>query len=242
MSASQNVRPLIGLTGRRKTLGQITGFPESLHSIEADLYISLYAQAVTNAGGIPLHLPLNVDPVEFVGRLDGILLSGGADVDPGRYNHENTSSDVELIRDEIEFTLLEAAVKASVPTLGICRGHQVLNVFAGGTLDQDEPPHARYDVAPGAEVHDLRFAPGSTLGRLYKGEAKVNSLHHQTIAKVGEGLTVTAWAEDGTIEALEMDGHDILSVQWHPEMLERSEPVFDWLIEKASVVAASRPS
>ncbi len=240
MSAQQNSRPLIGLTGRRKTLGQMAGFPESLHALEADLYISLYAQAVTQAGGLPLHLPLNVDPAEFAGRLDGIVLSGGADIDPGRYNHENTNSDFEAMRDDIEFKLLAAAIDAKVPTLGICRGHQLLNVFAGGTLDQDEPPHARYDVAPSAEVHELRFAAGSTLDKLYKGSAKVNSLHHQTVAKVGAGLTVTAWAEDGTIEALEMDDHDILSVQWHPEMLERQEPVFDWLVGKAAAVAARR--
>ena len=240
MTNKKPTRPLIGLTGRRKTMGDITGFPEALHDLEVDLYVSLYAQAVIQAGGVPLHLPLAVDSADYIDRLDGIILSGGADIDPSRYGHENTNSSIELVRDECEFALLEAAVNRHIPTLGICRGHQLLNVFAGGTLDQDEEPHARYDVAPSAEVHQLRFAPGSRLESMYDGAAQVNSLHHQTVAKIGDGLTVAAWAEDGTIEALEMDGHDILAVQWHPEMLNKREPVFDWLVERASAVATQR--
>ncbi|MEZ5339974.1 MAG: gamma-glutamyl-gamma-aminobutyrate hydrolase family protein [Acidimicrobiales bacterium] len=153
---------------------------------------------------------------------------------------KNTSSFTEPIRDDIEFALLEQAVATGLPTLGICRGNQVLNVYAGGTLDQDEPPHARYDVSPAEQVHELTFAPGSRLEAIYNGTAKVNSLHHQTIAEVGKGLTVAAWAEDGTIEALELDGHDVIAVQWHPEMMDEPSPLFPWLVEKAAAIAAAR--
>lgn len=226
-------RPLIGLPGRRKFIRQIEGFPTSLHHLHVDVYFADYARAVYKAGGLPVHLPLDADPGEWVHRLDGLVLTGGADVEPERYGHENTASDTEPRRDEVEFTLFESALGEGVPVLGICRGLQLINVHQGGTLQQHVPEHSRYDVAPHEDVHVLTITPGSTLHGLYGATAQVNSLHHQTVGEVGSGLTVTAVAEDGTVEGVEMDGMPVLAVQWHPEMMDHDDPTFTWLVQRA---------
>ena len=114
--------PLIGLPGRRKTGGQIEGFPPSLHHLEIDIYLASYAQDVIDAGGLPLNLPLDVDPRRFIEHLDGLILTGGADIAPEQYGQENTASEVDEQRDAIEFALLEGALDAEIPVLGICRG------------------------------------------------------------------------------------------------------------------------
>jgi putative glutamine amidotransferase len=142
-----------------------------------------------------------------VHHLDGIVLTGGADVEPSRYGHDNHASDTEPDRDEVEFTLFETALGDGLPVLGICRGLQLINVHQGGTLQQHVPEHSRYDIAPHEESHVLTITPGSTLHRLYGDTARVNSLHHQTVDAVGRGLTVTAVAEDGTVEGCR-DGRD----------------------------------
>ena len=226
-------RPLIGLPGRRKRIGQIEGFPASLDDLLVDVYFADYARSVLAAGGLPVHLPLDTDPGDWVGVLDGIVLTGGADVEPERYGHANQSSDTEPHRDEIEFTLLDAAIRGGVPVLGICRGLQVLNVHAGGTLDQHVPEHARYDLTPSARSHAVSIEPGSALHTVYGDEVVVNSLHHQTIDSVGRGLRATAWASDGTIEGLELEGGLVIAVQWHPEMMDHADPVFGWIVERA---------
>ena len=110
---------------------------------------------------LPAHLPVGVDPSEWVHHLDGLVLTGGADVDPARYGQQNTASDVEPERDTIEFALLDAAIGDSIPVLGICRGFQIVNVANGGSLHQDVPSHARYDLDPATEVHELTLVPGS---------------------------------------------------------------------------------
>lgn len=231
-------RPLIGLTGRRKTGADLAGTPESLRELEGDWYYADYARGVLHAGGLPVHLPLDVDPALFVGRLDGVLLSGGADVEPVRYGAlpDDHADAPETIRDAFELTLLSAAVDHELPVLGICRGLQILNVFAGGTLHQNVPEHARYDVAPATLTHPVEITSGSELARLYGGSHVVNSLHHQTIDRVGDGLVVTA-SHDGTVEGLEHRSLPILAVQWHPEMLETrdSDPVFGWIVEQAAL-------
>jgi len=233
---SRNELPLIGLPGRRKTSAEIVGFPDKLDHLEADLYFADYARAVLHAGGLPIRLPLDADPRSYLPILDGLVLTGGADIDPQRYGHPNTGSDTEALRDEIEFALLAGAIADGLPTLGICRGLQLLNVHAGGTLSQDVAEHARYDADPGERTHGVFFEPHTRLGLMYGQTAKVNSLHHQTIDRLGSDLTVAARADDGTIEGLEMSGHDVLAVQWHPEMLDAPEPVFDWLVQRAGAV------
>jgi putative glutamine amidotransferase len=226
-------RPLIGLPGRRKFIRQIEGFPASLHHLHVDIYFADYARAVYAAGGLPVHLPLDAEPEDWVHHLDGIVLTGGADVEPSRYGHDNHASDTEPARDEVEFTLFETALGDGLPVLGICRGLQLINVHQGGTLQQHVPEHSRYDIAPHEESHVLTITPGTTLHRLYGDTARVNSLHHQTVDAVGRGLTVTAVAEDGTVEGVEMSGMPVVAVQWHPEMMNHDDPSFVWLVELA---------
>lgn len=233
------IRPLIGLTGRRKTAGQIVGTPQTLHALEGDWFYADYARGVLEAGGLPVHLPLDVDPEMFLGRLDGILLSGGADIGPDRYGctPETDEFPPEPVRDAFELALLAAAAKEAIPVLGICRGLQMVNVFAGGTLHQHVPEHAMFDLSTEHLSHDVQFGEGSALRDIYGDSLKVNSLHHQTVDRVGSGLTVTAHS-DGTVEGLEHESLPIVAVQWHPEMLptRREDPIFKWLVTQASAV------
>lgn len=237
-SPSPQRPPLIGVTGRRKRGAQVQGFPDSLADLSADLYLSDYARGIVEAGGLPVYIPFEIDPVAVVERLDGLLLTGGADIDPARYGHQPETDEFppEPVRDELELALFDAAVTRRLPVLGICRGLQLINVHAGGTLHQDVPPHALFDVAPETEAHPVTFEPSSTLGRLYGERRMVNSLHHQTVDEVGDGLVVTARAEDGTVEGLEHQDTPVVSVQWHPEMMtsRAGDPVFTWLVTEAA--------
>jgi len=225
--------PLIGLPGRRTRGAEVVGFPEKLDSIDIDIYLADYARAVIDAGGLPLYLPMDVEPGRFIEHLDGLILTGGADVDPARYGAENEASEFQTIRDDIEFELLDGALTADLPVLGICRGLQVLNVHAGGTLHQDVPAHARFDIDPAERVHSATIKPGSRLGAIYGDHVAINSLHHQTVDVVGSGLRVVARGDDGSVEALEMDDRAVIAVQWHPEMLNGVEPIFRWLVDAA---------
>ena len=223
---------------------EVGGFPDSLAHLTLDVYLTGYAASVAAAGGLPVYVPLDVDPLPYLDHLDGVLLTGGADIEPGRYGQEpDGNGHYEPERDALELGLLAGAVAREVPVLGICRGLQLLNVHTGGTLSQDVPPHARYDVDPGQAVHRVAFEPGTVLHRLYGGGVEVNSLHHQCVDRLGSGLVVSARADDGTVEAVELPGADVLAVQWHPEMRPTAEPVFTWLVERARARrAANRPS
>lgn len=228
--------PLIGLTGRRKTAAQLDDMPDSLGHLEADWYFADYTRGVLEAGGLPVHLPIDASPALYLGRLDGIVLSGGADIDPARYGQENLTGDpVEPERDAFEFELLEAAMVGRTPVLGICRGLQLINVAAGGSLHQNVPAHARYDLHTSERSHPVELRAGSLLHKLYGPGLAVNSLHHQTVDQPGPGLTVTAMAGD-TVEGLEHDDLPIVAVQWHPEMMDgrSSDPIFSWIVEQAS--------
>lgn len=247
MSAGQLPRPLIGLTGRVKRAGQVSGFPATMADVDVDLYVGPYARAVSEAGGLPVHLPMHVDPADYIGRLDGVLLTGGADVAPGRFGAaaETDLYPPEPERDELELGVIDLAVADGLAVLGICRGLQLLNVWGGGTLHQHAPAHARDDVAPTELVDTVVVEPGSRLHDLYGDRLAVNSLHHQTVDRVAEGWWVTARsAADATVEAMEWPGRDMLAVQWHPEMLpsRASDPVFGWLVAQASLrVRAGAP-
>jgi putative glutamine amidotransferase len=186
-----------------------------------------YADRVSAAGGIPVLLPPVPDVADALGQLDGLMLSGGGDVDPARYDArpapETTS--VREERDTAEFALLAAALSLRLPVLGICRGMQVINVARGGSLHQHLPSvvgHDGHAPVPGAfGSHAVRVAPDSRLAAILgAGSADVPTHHHQAVDRLGEGLTATAWTEDGTIEAFELDAGEspfLLAVQWHPE-------------------------
>lgn len=233
--------PLIGLTGRRIAADQVSTMLDILSGHPVDMYFAKYSQAVSDAGGEPLLLPLDSDPAAVVPRLDGLLLSGGADIAPDQYGHEPGGNlyGPEPERDAYEFASLAAARAANVPVLGICRGIQIMNVAAGGTLHQHVPEHSRFDVSADTPTHEVELAEGSALHELYGDVRKVNSLHHQVIDEVGDGYRVVACAPSGEVEGLEAEVGDVLGVQWHPEMMAGSadDPIFGWLIDKAQAAA-----
>ncbi|MEU9886495.1 gamma-glutamyl-gamma-aminobutyrate hydrolase family protein [Sphaerisporangium sp. NPDC051011] len=184
-----------------------------------------YVDQVVRAGGQPVLLPPAGDPAPLVELLDGLIVAGGGDVDPGRYGEEPAEHTgyVRKFRDEAEFGLVGAALKAELPFLGICRGLQVLNVHLGGALHQHLPHvtgHSAHAPVPGRYGQmPVRPEPGTRLAEILgTGPVDTAHYHHQAAARLGEGLIVTATAEDGTVEAVELPGHPFtLAVQWHPE-------------------------
>lgn len=193
-----------------------------------------YVTALVRAGCAPVLIPLLEEESvlrAIFERLDGIVFPGGADVAPAEYG-EQALPDINVLepaRDSTELRLARWAYDAGLPTLGICRGQQLLNVALGGTLYQDllaqgatRLDHSDEDGrARNALVHRVGLEPGSKLAQLIdETEVEVNSLHHQAIKSVAPGLTVTGRSEDGVIEAVEADGARFLvAVQWHPEEL-----------------------
>ena len=211
--------------------------PDALLGLDLDLYFADYARAVLAAGGVAMHVPIDADPSDVLDRCDGILLSGGADIGPEWYGRPSETDDYppEPERDRFEMGLMALAAERATPVLGICRGLQLANVHGGGTLHQDVPVHARYDVAPSSETHRVTFVPDSVLADLYGGSKTVNSLHHQTIDDVAPRYRVTARSDDGTVEGIEHLDLPVLGVQWHPEMMadRDADPIFRWLVAAA---------
>ena len=236
--------PLIGVTGRRwpaSVLGDHIAAP--IRAAEVDLHFVDYSRAVAIAGGLPVGLSRDAAVDGVVERIDGLVLSGGADVDPARYGRDRDPGcgAVEVERDAWELALVELALTAGIPIFGICRGIQVLNVALGGILIQHlgedtGDAHTRLDVAREVTVHPVKLDPGSLAAGVYGTEVEVNSLHHQAVGDVGTGLVVTGRSPDGTVEALEMHDSPVLAVQWHPEMLlgSQPDPGFLWLVARSS--------
>lgn len=202
--------------------------------------------AVVEAGGMPFVLPI-LDPAEAnaaVSCLDGLLFSGGGDVDPVWYGALPAAQvqGVDRGRDAWELALYRAGLARGLPMLGICRGSQIINVAAGGTLIQHLPDvteldHARKDQCS-TPVHTARVLEATRLYTVTGLDVLgVNSMHHQAVGAVGGGLAVAAWADDGTVEAIEgLAGQRVLGVQWHPESI-LGEPgqaaLFEWLVREA---------
>ena len=201
-----------------------------------------YLDAVRAAGGMPVILaPVEAGAIDsLLSRLDAVVLSGGPDLHPSAYgalpHPELGPTEPELDRFELE--LARAADSVGMPLLGICRGAQALNVARGGTLHQHVEGHRQTELAT-QPVHAVRIAPRSCASRVLKTRATmVNSFHHQAVDELGEDLVATAWAPDGTIEAIEDRRHPfLLAVQWHAETL-LDEPgqlaLFAALVEAAS--------
>jgi putative glutamine amidotransferase len=191
-----------------------------------------YLASVEQAGGHPRVLEVSESPKKVVGEVHGLLLTGGGDVDPVFYGEERDPSvvDAEPGRDEFEIDLARRAMEADLPLLAICRGAQVLNVAAGGTLVQDIPsaigtplPHS-VDRSRDAIAHDIRITPGSRLQQALgdatsaRATCHVNSRHHQSVGRVGRNLVPSATAPDGVVEAIEgPEAGFCIGVQWHPE-------------------------
>ncbi len=213
----------------------------------------LYLNAVYRSGGIPCPIPLHLDETlyrEIFQRLNGLLLAGGEDIDPHFYDDEPKSSieKTDPDRDRVELLLAQWAVDEQMPILGICRGHQLLNVALGGSLYQDIYVELGVD-----EVHDMRgkgegfrqrrphqvlLDPESKIAQELGAVLWVNSLHHQAVARPGKGLRVVGASPEGVIEAMELEDHPFaVTVQWHPEMLMDDElmlRVFALFIEEAA--------
>lgn len=205
-----------------------------------------YEESVRRAGGEPVILDWRVlkNGVEALADVDGVVMTGGPDVNPVEYGEErqrNIVSIADPARDRFELELARAALKNDAPLLAICRGMQVLNVAAGGSLVQDIPssvpgalPHQVSDPK-NAIAHPVRMAPGSRVAQLLAAtETRVNSRHHQAVKRVGEGLLVTATSPDGIVEAMEKpDARFCVAVEWHPEnFVETGEflPLFEGLV------------
>ncbi|WP_322807130.1 gamma-glutamyl-gamma-aminobutyrate hydrolase family protein [Thermanaerothrix sp.] len=228
-------KPLIGIT-----LGRKFKDGEGLFAIS-----ETYIAAVERAGGIAVLLPALRDDeaVRLVRqRLDGLLLTGGADVDPALYGGQSHPSvyGVDACRDTTEMALVRMAVESGWPFLGICRGIQVINVALGGTLYADLPEQLGTQVAHRSEEegHSVQIDPTSRLAGLVNAtEIQVNSYHHQGIERLAPGLKAVGWAPDGLIEAVEVPGHTFgLGVQWHPER--RLDAPQHFVLFKALVQAA----
>ncbi|MFP4660569.1 MAG: gamma-glutamyl-gamma-aminobutyrate hydrolase family protein [Halanaerobiales bacterium] len=202
---------------------------------------SFYTQAVESVGGLPVILPFTSEAEnvrQYVKQIDGLLLTGGTDVDPLIYgeNPLPAMGEIDPERDRFEIDLVKFAIQSEVSILGICKGCQMINIGFGGSLYQDiysqkENVLKHTQEAPRwYPTHTITIKEGSLLKHIIqKDEIRVNSTHHQAIKKVGSNLIISALAEDGVIEAVEFNGDRfILGVQWHPETLwENSEVHFD---------------
>ena len=239
--------PLIGITSYLEQAR--TG----VWDVRASFLPKVYLDAVTDAGGIAVVLP--PQPVDdetaqrIVGSLDGLIVAGGADVDPARYGeqaHERTGAPRED-RDAFEDALLRAAIDAELPFLGICRGAQMLNVARGGTLIQhlpDEVGDDRYQLGEGVfNPIEVEVDAGSRIAGIMGEDRRATAplYHHQAIGEVANGLTVTSRTEDGVIESLELDSVPFgIAVQWHPEEHAEDRRLFAGLVQAAKDHRSSR--
>lgn len=235
-------RPLIGITSYAQPARW------GAWDLPAALVPLFYVESVERAGGRALIVPPSADAVdETLDVLDGIVFSGGIDVDPGRYGAERhpATDPVQERRDAGELALLERALARDVPTLAICRGFQLLNVLRGGDLIQhlpEEVGHEGHRETLGVfSEHPVEVKEGTRLASIVGARHEgVKSSHHQGVGRVGEGLVETAWAEDGSLEGLEDPSKRFaVGVLWHPEM-EEDKRLFEALVEEAHRYRAGR--
>ncbi|MGC5039289.1 gamma-glutamyl-gamma-aminobutyrate hydrolase family protein [Streptomyces sp. DT190] len=225
-------RPLIGVSTYLES-----GARWGVWELEAALLPVGYPRLVQRAGGLAAMLPPD-DPeraAEAVARLDGLVIAGGPDVEPVRYGAEREprTGPPAPERDAWELALVDAALAADVPLLGICRGMQLLNVALGGTLVQHLDGHAEVVGVFGG--HPVKPVPGTLYAGIVPEETSVPTYHHQAVDRLGGGLVPSAYAADGTVEAVELPGPGwVLGVQWHPEMGD------DVRVMRALVEAAAR--
>jgi len=227
--------PLIGLT----TYGRGA---DNRYTLPAD-----YIDAVRRAGGVPLLIAPGESRVEAIlDVIDALVLSGGGDIDPSRYDgkRHDTNYSIDQERDTLELELARRVIDSSIPTLGICRGAQILNVVQGGKLIEHIPDEIGEKVlhrAPPREpvTHGVKLKTGSRLAKILgRDQFDATSWHHQALRGAAAGFDAVAHAPDGTIEAIEMPSHPwMIAVQWHPELSAASDPLqqklFDALVEAA---------
>ena len=234
-------RPVIGITT------YLTTARWSYWELPAALIPASYVSAIVRAGGVPLLVPPGPDGfVETLDALDGLVFSGGSDLDPELYGADTHPETLGVVRerDDFELGLMRAALERDLPVLAICRGSQVLNVALGGDIEQHVPDRVGSDVhkeVPGVFAeHDVDVLPGTRLASIVGDRVPVKSHHHQSYEAVGSGLHVSARAADGTPEALEDPTRAFtLGVLWHPEEGE-DLALFEALVAEAAEYRASR--
>jgi putative glutamine amidotransferase len=234
-------RPVIGITT------YVVPAKWSHWEVEAALIPADYVHAVERAGGRALLVPPSDDGIdETLDAVHGLVFSGGSDLDPELYGQEAHQETVGIVsdRDRAELSLLQAALGRDMPVLAICRGSQVLNVARGGDLVQHLPDvlgDDKHKQTPGTFAeHDVSVEGGTVLQQLLGERAPVKSHHHQGFGRVGAGLRVSAYAEDGTIEAVEDPDHRFaVGVLWHPEA-GGDVRLFEELVRQAQEYRASR--
>lgn len=248
-------RPVIGIP--TQTLQAMDGIPEGLPP--SWVMNQRYYLVTAAVGGVPWMIPLieDLDTLRAIyDRLDGLLLAGGVDLNPTTYGEERTPlcGAIDPARDLVELQLTRWALADRKPILGICRGLQVINVARGGTLFQDVAAECtdaiKHDYFPTAGwprdhlAHPVALAPGGRLERAFgAGNLQVNSMHHQGIDQLGDGLRATALAPDGLIEGVEtVDDGYVVAVQWHPESMptDHSSRLLTPFIEACQSLAVSR--
>jgi putative glutamine amidotransferase len=226
------MRPVIGITTYLEPVSWAVW-----HDLPAALVPQAYVEAVTQAGGRAVLLPPDDVDTDVLRVLDGLVLSGGADLSPGLYAARSEPlTDPRPERDASEMPLVRAALEADLPVLGVCRGMQLLAVAAGGTLHQHLPDvigHEKHRPAPGVYgEQEPSFVPGSRIAELMGDDAGVHCYHHQGVADPGT-LTVTGSTADGVVEAIEDPARRfVLGVQWHPEVI-RDRRLFGALVRAA---------
>lgn len=239
------MQPIIGIPGN-SMFTQSDAFPDPLKINYSPRDIS---KAVSEAGGLPVIIPVD-DPErlqKYAEMIDGLILPGGQDISPHLYG-EDPRKGIKATspkRDEAEVALTEAFLTTGKPILGICRGLQLINAMFGGTLYQDLSESDEIFIKHVQEtpthhpIHRIQVDPNSYLGSILPEEVKVNSLHHQVIRELGDGLKATAIAGDGVIEAVETvdPEKNIIAVQWHPESTYYKDPhslvLFEDLVKRA---------
>jgi len=246
VTSASTLRPVIGLTTYKQRAQ--TG----VWDVTAAFLPAVYFEAVQRAGGIPVLLPPQPADAEAVSRVldgvDGLIVTGGADVDPARYGQDAApeTDKPHLERDAWEDALLSAAIERELPFLGICRGMQVLNVNRGGSLHQHLPDLVgddRFRIGKGEfATNEVVVEPGTGLGALVGEKLPVKSYHHQGLDRVGEGLRVTARTDDGIAQAVELEGVPFgVAVQWHPEEDAAEDArLFAGLVDAARTYAGAR--
>jgi putative glutamine amidotransferase len=235
-------RPVIGITAYAEP-----SVRWGVWDVPAAVIPLAYVRMVEAARGRALLVPPSEEGIdETLDALDGVLFSGGSDIDPTEYGHElhPETSGLRPERDHGELALLRAALERDMPVLAVCRGSQVLNVARGGDLVQHLPERLgsdRHNHTPGVfSDHDIRIDAASGLGTALGERAPVKSHHHQGIGRIGEGLHAVAWADDGTTEGIEDPGRRFaLGVLWHPEAGEDGA-LFDALVAAAAEYRAAR--
>jgi putative glutamine amidotransferase len=241
------MKPVIGITAGRRSDDR---YPDQLNRIDISTY---YSTAVARAGGVPIILPPNPgSEADILRVVDGLIFSGGSDLDPKLFGdtvlHPDTYG-IDHDRDAFELALAKLAWDADVPVLGICRGIQSLNVAFGGTLHQHVPDvsatieHRQQEsgIISHEPSHDVSIAAGSRVAGIFGGTSiAANSFHHQSLNAVADRFTPVAWSADGIVEAVEAPGRTcFFALQWHPEMMishhDSQMAPFDQLIEFANL-------